>query len=63
VLEEEVVEEEELETEEEAPIEGELDPNIEAPVVQTLDEVVRSIVPEGESQRDVPLTPPAQPKQ
>lgn len=64
VLEEEVVEEEELETEvEETPVEGDLDPNIEAPVVQSLDEVVKSIVPEDEPQRDVPLTPPGQPKQ
>jgi hypothetical protein len=64
VLEEEVVEEEELETEvEEAPVEGELDPNIEAPVVQSLDDVVKSIVPEAELKRDIPPAPAPQPKQ
>jgi hypothetical protein len=64
VLEEEVVEEEELETEvEEAPVEGELDPNIEAPVVQSLDDVVKSIVPESEPKRDIPPAPAPQPKQ
>lgn len=62
VLEQEVVEEEDLETEElETPVEGGEDPNIEAPAVQSLDDVVKSIVPEDEPQRDVPLTPPAQP--
>lgn len=61
VLEQEVVEEEDLEAEEiDAPVEGGEDPNIEAPAVQSLDDVVKSIVPEDEPQRDVPLTPPAQ---
>jgi hypothetical protein len=60
VLEQEVVDEEELETPaEETPAEGEIDPNIEAPVVQTLDDVVKSIVPEDDELPDVPLTPPA----
>lgn len=58
VLEQEVVEEEDLEAEEKAPIEGELDPNIEAPVVQSLDDVVKSIVPEASPP---PQVPPAQP--
>ena len=62
VLEEQVVEDEELEAEaEEAPIEGEVDLNIEAPVVQSLDEVVKSIVPEDDEQSDIPLTPPVRP--
>jgi hypothetical protein len=62
VLEQEVVDEEELETTaEETPAEGEIDPNIEAPVVQTLDDVVKSIVPEDDELPDVPLTPPAKP--
>ena len=61
VLEPEVVEEEELEAEEEAPIEGEVDPNIEAPAVQSLEEVVRSIAPEPAPQRDPAPPAPAQP--
>ena len=61
VLEPEVVEEEELEAEEEAPIEGEVDPNIEAPAVQSLEEVVRSIAPEPAPQRDPAASTPAQP--
>ena len=62
VLEQEVVEEEDLEAEEvETPVEGGDDPNIDTPAVQSLDDVVKSIVPEDEPQRDVPLTPPAQP--
>jgi hypothetical protein len=61
VLEPEVVEEEELEAEEEAPIEGEVDPNIEAPAVQSLEEVVRSIAPEPAPQRDPAAPAPAQP--
>lgn len=61
VLEPEVVEEEELEAEEEAPIVGEVDPNIEAPVVQSLEEVVRSIAPEPAPQRDPAAPAPAQP--
>ncbi len=63
VLEEEVVEEEELETEvEEAPVEGEIDPNIDEPVVGSLDDVVKSIVPENEPQRDIPPAPTTPPK-
>ena len=61
VLEPEVVEEEELEAEEEAPIEGEVDPNIEAPAGQSLEEVVRSIAPEPAPQRDPAASTPAQP--
>ena len=61
VLEEEVVEEEELETEEEMPVEGEVDPNIEAPVIQSLDDVVKSIVPETTPPRETPAPPPVQP--
>lgn len=64
VLEEEVVEEEELETEvEEEPVEGELDPNIEAPAVQSLEDVVKSIVPENDPKRDIPPATAPQPKQ
>jgi hypothetical protein len=62
VLEQQVVEEEELETEpEEVPTEAQVDPNIDAPVTQSLDDVVKSIVPEEDVQADVPLTPPARP--
>jgi hypothetical protein len=62
VLEQQVVEEEELETEaEEVPTDAQVDPNIDAPVIQSLDEVVKSIVPEEDVQPDVPLTPPARP--
>ena len=61
VLEEEVVEEEELETEEEMPVEGEVDPNIEAPVIQSLDDVVKSIVPETTPPRETPAPAPVQP--
>lgn len=48
VLEEELVEEEDLEAEtDETPVEGEVDSQIEAPAVQSLDDVVKSIVPEA----------------
>jgi hypothetical protein len=65
VLEEDIVEEEDLESEvEERPLEGEIDPDGEAPAAQSLDDVVRSIAPEAEQPRDAPPTPPApQPKQ
>jgi hypothetical protein len=60
VLEEEVVEEEELEAEtEETPVEGEVDPQIEAPAVQSLDDVVKSIVPEAATPAS-PAQPPRQ---
>jgi hypothetical protein len=64
VLEEEVVEEEDLETEvEQTPIEGEVDPNLDPAPVQSLDDVVRSIAPEQEAQ-PTPAPPTApQPKQ
>lgn len=62
VLEQEVVDEEELDTEvQEAPVEGGADPQIDPPVTQSLEEVVKSVVPEADSPRDVPSTPPAQP--
>ncbi|HNW18973.1 MAG TPA: heavy-metal-associated domain-containing protein [Sphingorhabdus lacus] len=61
VLEPEVVEEEELETEEEVPLEGVVDPNIEAPAVQSLEDVVRSIAPEPAPQREPAAPAPAQP--
>ncbi len=62
VLEQEVVDEEELDTEVlEAPVEGGADPQIDPPVTQSLEEVVKSVVPEAETPRDVPSTPPAQP--
>lgn len=61
VLEKEVVEEEELETEEEELLSSEIDPNIEAPVIQSLDDVVRSIVPESPTaSAPVPATPAQQ---
>lgn len=60
VLEQEVIDEEDLEAEiEETPLEeGAVDEAVttEAP---SLDEVVKSIVPEDDNQRDVPLVPPA----
>jgi hypothetical protein len=60
VLEQEVIDEEDLEAEvEETPVEeGAVDEAVttEAP---SLDEVVKSIVPEDDNQRDVPLVPPA----
>jgi hypothetical protein len=62
VLEQEVVDEEELDTEvQEAPVEGGVDPQIDPPVTQSLEDVVKSVVPEDETPRDVPSTPPAQP--
>jgi hypothetical protein len=62
VLEPEVVEEEQLETEaEETPVEGQADLQIEEPVVQSLDDVVKSIVPEKEDLPEAPLAPPARP--
>ncbi len=62
VLEQEVVDEEELDTEvQETPVEGGVDPQIDAPVTQSLEDVVKSVVPEADSPRDVPSTPPAQP--
>jgi hypothetical protein len=63
VLEEEVVEEQELETDVvPPPVESGLDPNIDAPVVQSLDDVVKSIVPEEEDENEPTLLiPPAQP--
>jgi hypothetical protein len=60
VLEKEVVDEEELDTEtEETPVEGTVDPQIDLPITPTLDEVVKSVVPEPEAQRDVPPALPA----
>jgi hypothetical protein len=62
VLEQEVIDEEELDTpEEEKPAVQE--DAVESPVKATpsLEEVVKSIVPEDDDQRDVPLVPPAQP--
>jgi hypothetical protein len=62
VLEEEVVEEEDLEAEsEETPVEGEADPQLDPPKTPSLDDVVRSIVPENSQPTAVPATPPAQP--
>jgi hypothetical protein len=62
VLEPEVVEEEELETDvEPPPLEAVTDPQIDQPAQPSLDEVVKSIVPEAEEQPEVPLkaqTPP-----
>lgn len=65
VLEPEVVEEEELETEtEESVIDSQNDPQIETPEPQSLDDVVKSIIPEGDDQSDAPLNSPAgQPRQ
>jgi hypothetical protein len=61
VLEEEIVDEEDLESEnEEMPVEGEADPQLDPPGTPSLDDVVRSIVPE-EPQPSPPATPPAQP--
>lgn len=57
VLEKEVVEEEELDTEEDAVLSDEIDPNIEAPIVQSLDDVVRSIVPETSPSPATPAPP------
>jgi hypothetical protein len=60
VLEKEVVDEEELDPEAEETLEGSTDdPQIDLPITQTLDDVVKSVVPEADTQRDVPLTPPA----
>ncbi len=62
VLEQQVVDEEELDAEvQETPVEGGVDPQIDAPVTQSLEEVVKSVVPEDDSPRDVQSTPPAQP--
>lgn len=62
VLEQEVVDEEELDTEvQETPVEGGVDPQIDPQVTQSLEDVVKSVVPEADSPRDVPSTPPAQP--
>jgi hypothetical protein len=62
VLEQEVVDEEELDTEvQETPGEGGVDPQIDPQVTQSLEDVVKSVVPEADSPRDVPSTPPAQP--
>lgn len=60
VLEPEVVEEQELESEvEEIPVEGEIDLPAEAPV-QSLDDVVKSIIPEASPPRETPpATPPS----
>ncbi len=61
VLEQEVIEEEELETEIE-PLPGEEQPGEAVEVAPpSLEEVVKSIVPEDDAQRDVPLVPPTQP--
>jgi hypothetical protein len=62
VLEEEVVEEEDLEAEsEETPVEGGADPQLDPPETPSLDDVVRSIVPENSEPTATPATPPAQP--
>ncbi len=62
VLEQEVVDEEELDTEvQETPVEGGVDPQIDPPTTQSLEDVVKSVVPEDDAPRDVPSTPPAQP--
>lgn len=64
VLEEEVVQEEELKTDiEEVPVVGEPDPNIDTTGTQSLDDIVKSIVPPEESSREVPPSPPVQSKQ
>ncbi|MBL0926001.1 MAG: heavy-metal-associated domain-containing protein [Sphingomonadaceae bacterium] len=61
VLEEDIVEQEELETEqEETPVEGAADPQLDPPDTPSLDDVVRSIVPEN-GQPNPPPTPPVQP--
>jgi hypothetical protein len=61
VLEQEVIDEEELDTEVE-PLPGEeATPDIAAPTPPSLDDVVNSIVPEAEAPADVPLIPPTQP--
>jgi hypothetical protein len=60
VLEQEVIDEEELDTPEETPAEPTLSEDLTTKT-PSLDEVVKSIVPEDDDQRDVPLVPPAQP--
>jgi hypothetical protein len=61
VLEQQIIDDEELNTPEDAPVgeDAEADVVTDAP---SLDDVVKSIVPEEADQPDVPLTPPAQPR-
>jgi hypothetical protein len=62
VLEEEVVEEEDLETEGEGtPVEGEVDPQLDPPETPSLEDVVRSIVPESSQPATAPTNPSGQP--
>jgi hypothetical protein len=63
VLEKEVVEEEELDSEdEETPVQSEIDLQAVAPQPQTLDDIVKSVVPEENDQPEAPQTTPAQPR-
>jgi hypothetical protein len=62
VLEKEVVDDEELDTgSEETPVEDSVNLQVDLPATQTLDEVVRSVVPEADTPRDVPVAPSVQP--
>lgn len=63
VLEKEVVEDEELDTEgEETPVESEIDLQDAAPPQQSLDDIVKSVVPEDNGQPEAPQTTPAPPR-
>jgi hypothetical protein len=62
VLEQEVIDEEELESEiEQTPDEEDTGESVE-PAQPSLEEVVKSIVPEGDTPSEEPLVPPAQPQ-